>query len=168
LRRLDRPALAGGSASRFRVQLPAGDAVGPFPPGSSDDPDNWRAGTYRVAAVVHRAGQDARVSNELPLALAPRLGTVITAVANGRLTLTVPCQPRVAKDQRISLIVGSQQLAGDPLPADLSSTPTFTAPVGLLPSGPQWLRLRVDGVESLLIDRSVTPPVFAPSERVTL
>ena len=47
--------------------------MGPFPPGSPDDPNNWRAGTYRVAVVVRRAGQDERVSNELPLALAPRL-----------------------------------------------------------------------------------------------
>jgi hypothetical protein len=167
-RRLDRPALPGADAGRFRVRLPSFADAGPFPPGSPDDPNNWRAGSYRVAAVVRRAGQDERVSNELPLALAPRLGAATVTAAAGRVTLAVPCQPRVATAQRVSLVVGSHEIVADPVPTELTDTPTFTAPAGLLPAGRQWLRLRVDGVESLLIDRSVTPPVFAPTESVIL
>jgi hypothetical protein len=31
---------------------------------------------------------------------------------------------------------------------------------GPLPAGAAWVRLRVDGIESALVDRSVTPPEF--------
>ena len=37
-----------------------------------------------------------------------------------------------------------------------------------LPPGQHWLRLRVDGVDSLLVDRSARPPVFDPSQRVEI
>jgi hypothetical protein len=35
-----------------------------------------------------------------------------------------------------------------------------------IPSGDYFLRLRVDGVDSLLVDRSVQPPVFDVSQKV--
>ena len=30
------------------------------------------------------------------------------------------------------------------------------------------MRLRVDGVDSLLVDKTVTPPVFDPAQKVTV
>jgi hypothetical protein len=37
-----------------------------------------------------------------------------------------------------------------------------------LPTGQQWIRLRVDEAESLLVDRTSLPPVFDPSQRVNV
>jgi hypothetical protein len=34
--------------------------------------------------------------------------------------------------------------------------------------GDYFIRLRIDGVDSLLIDRSVTPPVFKATHKVTV
>jgi hypothetical protein len=36
------------------------------------------------------------------------------------------------------------------------------------PAGEHWLRLRVDGVDSVLVDRSVTPPVYDDTQKVTI
>ena len=37
-----------------------------------------------------------------------------------------------------------------------------------MPEGDQWVRLTVDGVESLLLDREAEPPAFDPSQSVTV
>jgi hypothetical protein len=37
-----------------------------------------------------------------------------------------------------------------------------------LPAGPAWVRLRVDGVDSVLLDRSGNVPVFDPGQTVTV
>jgi hypothetical protein len=37
-----------------------------------------------------------------------------------------------------------------------------------LASGPQWLRLRVDGADSLLVNRAVTPPQFDTTQRMSI
>ncbi len=78
-------------------------------------------------------------------------------------------------------MVGTQELlptaASFPtvaLPAPPHPGPTatlnFVLPVApnALPSGSQWVRLRVDGIESILVDRTKTPPEFIPSQAVVL
>jgi hypothetical protein len=37
-----------------------------------------------------------------------------------------------------------------------------------LATGNQWLRLRIDGVDSLLINRAVTPPEFDSSQQMVI
>jgi hypothetical protein len=49
-----------------------------------------------------------------------------------------------------------------------SPTGTLTFRVDAASPGQHRVRLRVDGVDSLLVDRSVTPPVFVPSQSVTI
>jgi hypothetical protein len=56
----------------------------------------------------------------------------------------------------------------DVLAADFAAptaTLNFTAS---LTTGVYFVRLRVDGVDSLLVDRSVKPPVFDSTQRVTI
>jgi len=48
------------------------------------------------------------------------------------------------------------------------TTLEFVAATAALPSGPQWVRLTIDGVSSVLIDRSGPFPVFDPTQTVTL
>jgi hypothetical protein len=38
----------------------------------------------------------------------------------------------------------------------------------VVPSGSQWVRLTVDGAESVLLDRSTAPPSFDPTQTVTV
>ena len=169
-RTLDLPALGGNTATEIQVQLPKDPAAAPPPVPAPQNPDSWLIGFYTVAAVVQRSGEPApRVTNELPLALAPRLlPPVITAVAAGTLTLTAKCSPRVKQTQTAKLIVGDHELAAEPIAVTQTDTLIFKVKVGVLPSGPQWVRLNVDGVDSLLVDRSGALPVFDTTQQVTI
>ena len=55
-------------------------------------------------------------------------------------------------------------------PADVHATltDTLTFHFGDVGQGAQWVRLTVDGVESLLLDRSSVPPAFDPTQKVTV
>ena len=84
------------------------------------------------------------------------------------MTLTVTCRPKVWKTQQVTLVVGERELAAEPIAADKTSTLQFKDKATLLPSGEYWLRLRVDGVESILVDRAKRPPAFDSSQKVTI
>jgi hypothetical protein len=57
----------------------------------------------------------------------------------------------------VSLIVGSVEAGAAPFAAPTGAL-SFLVPG--LPPGDYWVRLRVDGVESPIVDRTQTPPVF--------
>ena len=136
-------------------------------PDSPLNPDNWQAGVYGVSARIQRAGKPDRLTNELPVALAPRVA-VAAAVAGDDLTFTATVSPKVWKTQQASLVIAERELAAEPIAVDKTATLTFKAKTGDLPSGPQWVRLRVDGIESLLVDRSGSLPRFDPTQQVTI
>ena len=147
---------AGGTAMALSVSIP-------------NQPANWVAGIYAVSVVVTASGQPPRASNELPLALAPTIQTVSPNPAprsgNGRVDLTVGCAPQVRPQQRVSLFLGAREVSAQPHPTQTNS---LTFRIDAAPPGQHWLRLRVDGVDSLLVDRSVTPPVFVAGQQVTI
>ena len=72
-------------------------------------------------------------------------------------TLTVKCSPKVWQEQEVSLIVGDRAIVAEPI--TVAKTDTLTFKSSDLPSGAQWVRLRVEGTESILIDRTKTPPI---------
>jgi hypothetical protein len=154
-----------GDEHGFVVQFPPAAVPPAVPLDSPLHPSSWRAGIHAVSAVVRR-GDRIFVTNSVPAALAPTIVSAAAAPVPDGVQVTVTCVPPVWRGQRASLVVGQQELPADPFGADRSDTLTFTAPE--LPSGAQWIRLRVDGVESLLVDRGAQPPLFEPSERVTL
>jgi len=78
--------------------------------------------------------------------------------------LTVKCSPQVWPQQRASLLLGDVELLADPHP---TKTDTLTFPLGTL-SGEHWVRLRVDGVDSLLVNYAATPLAFDATQKVTL
>jgi hypothetical protein len=134
-----------------------------------DDPVNYAAGFYTVAAVISKGGEPNRTTNELPLAIAPRLLTIApdpaTLDGSGNVTLTITCSPEVRPEQRASLLVGDREVLADPHPSQ-TDTLTFQF-LGFSPGQP-YLRLRVDGVDSILVNRATTPPSFDASQRITL
>lgn len=169
-RTLDLPAQGGGSATEFVVRLPQDPSPAALPPSDPQNPDNWTIGFYTVAAVVQRPGEPApRVTNELPLALAPRIIPPIgKAIAGGKITFTVTCSPKVHKTQVIKLVIADREIAAEPFAGDSSSTIIFKTDLPALPTGAQWVRLIVDGVESILVDRSGSLPVFDATQQVTI
>jgi hypothetical protein len=126
---------------------------------------DWPAGFYTVMVQV-RQGEQVRMTNELSFSLAPKILRFDISPPG---TLTVTCEPHIWSEQRVVLLVGDRELLP---PVDLDASPrtekTDTLVFNLkdIPSGDYFLRLRVDGVDSLLIDRSVQPPVFDVTQKV--
>jgi hypothetical protein len=170
-RTLDLPVQSGGTASEVTVQLPEvpPPAAPPAVP-APQNPDSWQIGFYTVAVVVQRVGEPGpRVTNELPLALAPRIIAPITkSSAGGMITLTLTCRPKVFQTQSIKLVIADREISAEPLTSAQSSTIRFKTELASLPTGTQWVRLIVDGVESLLVDRSGAVPVFDTTQQVII
>lgn len=164
---LELPASAGATAAGFQVQIPPDPPAAPLDPDSPLNPDNWQAGVYGVRARIQRAGKPDRLTNELPVALTPRV-EVTAAIAGNDLTFTATVSPKVWKTQQASLVIAERELAAEPIAVDKTATLTFKAKTGDAPSGPQWVRLRVDGIESILVDRSGSLPRFDPTQQVTI
>jgi hypothetical protein len=72
----------------------------------------------------------------------------------------------VQPGQRVSLILGSrEELAEQPLVQGANVSFHFDG----LAAGDYWVRLRIDGVDSLLVDRSDPKNLkFDPTQRLTI
>ena len=151
-RAFDLTSQPGATDTEVGVELPA----------RSQD---WPAGFYTVMVQVQQGGQE-RVTNELSFSLAPKILRFDISPPG---TLAVTCEPHIWPEQRVVLLVGDRELLPQ---VDLDASPrtekTNTLVFNLrdIPSGDYFLRLRVDGVDSLLIDHSVQPPVFDVSQKV--
>ncbi len=143
------PAAAGSDAEKIIFKIPDPPAAG------------WLAGSYRVEAVVTE-GDAERSANVVALHLAPTLQNIAKAADGSTLTLTYI--PEVLEEQSVSLLLGSNEIRNPAAPA--ADTLVFALPDGL--SGDYFVRLRVDGVDSLLVDRSAVLPVFLNAMKVTL
>jgi hypothetical protein len=136
------------------------------------DPAVLPVGVYRLSVLVQRAGEpQPRVTNELPLVVAPEIpGTLPLTHTPAAMDagITLPCRPYVRPGQRASLILGDREAVADPFTSTASS---LTFRFSGLAAGKYLARLRVDGIDSLVIDRSVVPPKFfdnpAPVVEVT-
>lgn len=134
-----------------------------------DDPTNFPAGGYAAVIRLLAPGDMApRSTNQLSLSIAPQITSLPATAAldvEGNLTLTPACKPLLRPDQRVSLILG-----GNEAPAVTFSTPTSSPAFNFraLAPGTYWARLRVDGVDSPILDRTKTPPTFSgPQIEVT-
>jgi hypothetical protein len=141
----------------------------PLPSGASAEQD-WPAGIYIVSVSLIRPGEvDPRDSNVAAMLLAPEPQLPPTTISRDattrRVTVTLDVKPQVRPAQEAQLTLG-----GDSGPADQhpTATSTLTFKLGDMPPGAQWVRLTVDGVESLLVDRSAEPPAFDPSQSVAV
>lgn len=145
--------LAGSTSTQVSVQIP-------------NVPASWPAGFYSIAVLVQRPGETyRRTTNLLSFALAPKI-TIAPAVAPGpNVTYTVTCIPDVLPLQEATLLISDQEVVAAPHPTQ-TSTLTFNALN--LSAGAYFVRLRVDGVDSELVKRTMTPPVFDPTQQVTV
>jgi hypothetical protein len=79
--------------------------------------------------------------------------------------INLTCRPEVLPEQQVLLLVGDRQVAPQPF-ANPTSALSFV--VSAAQEGPFRLRLRIDGVDSLFIDRSGATPVFDETQKVTI
>lgn len=138
-----------------------------FVPPNLGAPGELAAGIYNLAAQVP-SGPDILNTNNLPFAIAPNISTWAPGViASGNVTLTVPCTPFLRPGQEVFLIIGDQQAAANPF-ITATNLPSFTYPALQPTSGLVPARMRVDGVDSPIINMTATPPVFSgPMVQVT-
>jgi hypothetical protein len=126
-------------------------------------PPGWQAGIYSVQAVITKNGET-RTTNTIPMALAPQVSASATRSDN-TVTITLSFAPTILPSQDVSLIVGEQELFSSAR-TDPADSLAFTS--ASIPAGTYYYRLRVDGVESRLINRSVRPPKFFDSQKVEI
>jgi Pvc16 N-terminal domain len=141
-----------------------------------NQPNDFPAGFYTLTAIITRPGETfGRTTNALSFALAPRIES-ISAVRNlvrdvDEITITLTCAPLVLPEQRATLLLGEHEILAASH-AVATNNLTFVAkddPPGKLAPGPYFVRLRVDGVDSLLIDRTDEKrPKFDESQKVTI
>jgi hypothetical protein len=178
------------------IERPASDPVTATQIPVELDPDQpgWLAGTYSVAAALIGPGAT-QITNALPVSLVPRLvfhDSDIIPQPNGRYRFTLRCRPGVwlwrhpdqpqrSRGQSVTLLVGDREflplvtalpevnadpLQSDPLPSQITTELVFE--LHNLAPGSYWLRLRVDGVDSLVVDWQADPPAFDESQRLVL
>jgi hypothetical protein len=134
-------------------------------PTDNDQGQPWLAGIYRLSAVVSRPDERDKLSNELAFALAPTLSITPNSAPEGDLALDVTVTPPVTPEQPVALLFGSQEIAAAPRAATTSSL-SFVVPG--VTRGDYYVRLRVDGVDSALLDRTARPPRYLDGLKVTI
>ncbi len=147
---------AGGTGDRLSFDIPIARAA------------DFPVAVYDLAAELKRPGETAiRESNHLALVLAPELTDLpktVTPDGSGDTSFSLQCQPQIRPEQTVKLILG--QLEFEPEPFS-SPTDTLDFVIPRAPSGEHLARLRVDGIDSPIIDREASPPAFL-DKRLTI
>lgn len=143
------PALAGGGEASMQFSILIARAA------------DFPVGVYRVGARVLQPGESApRETNRFAMTLAPRISGLpmtVTRDAAGTASFTINFSPVLRAGQTVSLVLGQQEVAPQPF------TPPVSALDFVIPNAPvanQLARLRIDGIDSPIINRAVTPPTF--------
>lgn len=118
-------------------------------------------GVYRVAARLLRAGDPApRETNRIALTLAPQITNLplaVTRAADGSASFSINFTPALRAGQSALLVLGQDEFAPQGLGSP-SATLAFVIPNA--PVGALLARLRIDGIESPIIDLSQPPPAI--------
>lgn len=143
--------LPGSSSSEIKVLIPNAPAV-------------WPAGPYTLAVLVKRPGEaDRRITDRVDITLAPAVTLTPPTAPAGDITFTASCSPEVQPGQEVWLALGGLKFPAEPFSTQ-TNTLKFTA--SNLPAGSYFFRLRVDGVDSILVNRAATPLVFDATQQV--
>lgn len=129
---------------------------------------DWAVGLYALSLRVSTPNLPSWVTNGVPIALAPAIAIAPqpappTVPTGGIVTLT--CTPRLLAEQAANarVIFGSQAITPMTFdtPADPLKPTTLTFAVPPASTGSYIVRLRVDGIDSLPITVSGSPPKLA-------
>jgi Pvc16 N-terminal domain len=150
--------------TRLIARLPAGSPLAVAHPlaGTGSDPGAWRVGYYSTDVRLTEPDGRETITNALPIALAPA-STPSAVAAPGGTAITMTSEPRIRPGQSVAILVGRamEQIASPTMPAGQVQA-VFA---GLASGAALPVRLRIDGVDSPVIDRQATPPAL---ETVTI
>jgi hypothetical protein len=140
-----------------------------------NQPADFPAGFWTAAVEVTRPGETfSRTTNRQGFVLAPEATNLPASFprnVQGLATVTINCRPEVRPTQRAALLLGSREIPAEAHPAQ-TATLTFrvTNPTPAASPAPveHFARLRVDGVDSILVDRTGGVPVFNANQKVTI
>ena len=154
---------AGATATALAIKLPADtDAVAA----------TWPAGVYQVTVVLEQKGVAQPPTNQLALPLAAKFKVVgVPAIdGSGNATFTVTCRPPLFPGQRAMLLVGDRSLDPEAVDFGTPAAPvkTLTFVLKQAKPGKYYVRLRIDGVDSLIVPPDSDPPAFDNTLQVTL
>ncbi|WP_404299712.1 DUF4255 domain-containing protein [Alicycliphilus denitrificans] len=122
------------------------------------------AGAYRVALRVTRPDLQGRMRDHetppLPLTLAPRITSTPQSVArapDGSASVPITFTPDLRADQRAVLVLDNDEY----LPQTAGATPSSRIfPVAQARPGVHLARLRIDGIDSPIVDMDYEPPAL--------
>jgi hypothetical protein len=99
-----------------------------------------------------------RLTNELAFTLAPTITNLPPAVSvtAGTASFTLKCVPELREGQSVRLLVGSAEHP----PHSITLPATLTFEIAKAPSGSHLARLRVDGIDSPIVNPDAAPPTF--------
>jgi hypothetical protein len=131
-------------------------------------------GMYRLQLRVLRAGESApSTSNLLPVALAPAIVFPPVSMSRGAvdgvpnvLSLRIACRPDVRAGQNIALRMDNRETTARPFAAN-TATLDFRFADAPPAGGTPLMRLKVDGIESIVVNRDARQPAFF-NHRITL
>jgi hypothetical protein len=133
-----------------------------------NDPATLPAGLYTLTAVIHHGDRE-RSSNPLPLTVLPEITTPLPLELardpQGAVTLLLKCRPTLRPEQRVSVLLGDRDV---PAPPRATASDTLTVLVRAAAPGEHLLRLRVDGVDSTLLDPLAAKPAFDLARKVVI
>lgn len=165
------PVASEVTSTQVQVRIPVDLLTSPQTEDESPtNPDNWQIGVYSVAGVVRQSDGSQSTTNELSVALAPKIDPSAASRRVTRVgvevTIALTCRPKVWKTQQVQLALSDRVRPAEPITE--AKTDSLTFKFTGLSNGNYWMRLRVDGVESLLIDCESAPPDYYSSERLTI
>ena len=137
-----------------------------------DLPADLPVGVYQLVLRVLRAGEvEPRTSNLLPVALAPAITTfpplLLARSAANLLSVRIGVRPAVRAGQKVALLMDTREAPARPYNTAQTASLDFEFPDAPPAGGTPLLRLKVDGIESIVVDRGARPPVFF-NQRITL
>lgn len=143
------PTAAGATPTKVAFTIPAARAA------------DFPVGAYRVGVRVQLSGEPApRMTNQLAMTLAPSISGLpmtVTRSGAGTATFTLNFTPALRGSQTVRLVLGQNEYAPEPFTPPATSL-SFVIPQA--PLGNHLARLRIDGIDSPIIDPALTPPAF--------
>ena len=150
------PASGPNAADRMVFVMPSS--------GAADFP----VGVYDVTGRVLRPGDTAaRDTNRLACIVAPNITNLPQAVArdaDGDAHITLTFTPALRPGQTVSLLIGPAEVAPESFVAPTTALDFIVEDADV---GAALARLRIDGIDSPVADRSTTPPTFF-NHRITI
>lgn len=146
-------------------------------PSVAEDPSGmagWAVGVYTVAIRIAEPSRPVWTTNAVPIALAPLITVTPLASGPGTVNLTVTCTPRLRPEQEAQarLLFGDTAIKAESIttPATPTFPTTLTFKIPGVVAGNYLVRLRVDGIDSLPVTISGSPPKldFDPQQTVTV